>query len=54
MSNGNGGVVSTICRDHGNDRFRLMDIVAAINRAWDLEESLSGPSLEVFVNEGPR
>jgi hypothetical protein len=30
------------------------DIVAAINRAWDLEESLSGPSLEVFVNEGPR
>ncbi|MBW2693087.1 MAG: VCBS repeat-containing protein [Deltaproteobacteria bacterium] len=30
------------------------DIVAAINRDWKLEEPLSGPSLEVFINEGPR
>jgi hypothetical protein len=30
------------------------DIVAAINRDWKLEGSLSGPSLEVFINEGPR
>jgi hypothetical protein len=30
------------------------DIVAAINRDWKLEEPLSGSSLEVFINEGPR
>jgi hypothetical protein len=30
------------------------DIVAAINSDWNLEEPLQGPSLEVFVNEGPR
>jgi uncharacterized protein YijF (DUF1287 family) len=30
------------------------DIVAAINSDWKLEEPLHGPSLEVFVNEGPR
>jgi hypothetical protein len=30
------------------------DIVAAINREWTLEEPLRGPSLEVFLNEGPR
>jgi hypothetical protein len=30
------------------------DIVAAINREWTLEEPVRGPSLEVFVNEGPR
>jgi hypothetical protein len=31
-----------------------LDIVAAINRAWDIEEVESGPSLEVWFNEGPR
>jgi hypothetical protein len=30
------------------------DIVAAINSDWEPEEPLHGPSLEVFVNEGPR
>jgi hypothetical protein len=30
------------------------DIVAAINSDWNLEEPPSGPSLEVFINEGPR
>ena len=32
MSNGNGGVVSTICQDFGYDRFRMMDIVAAVQK----------------------
>jgi hypothetical protein len=30
------------------------DLVAAINTAWDLKARESGPSLEVFYNEGPR
>jgi hypothetical protein len=30
------------------------DIVAAINSDWVPDEPLHGPSLEVFVNEGPR
>jgi hypothetical protein len=30
------------------------DVVAAINSDWKPEEPLHGPSLEVFVNEGPR
>jgi hypothetical protein len=31
-----------------------LDIVAAINRAWDIKGVESGPSLEVWFNEGPR
>ena len=31
-----------------------LDIVAAINRSWDVETEDSGPSMEVFFNEGPR
>lgn len=30
------------------------DIVAAINRAWDVEEVEEGPSLEIWLNRGPR
>ncbi len=30
------------------------DVVTAINSDWNPEEPLYGPSLEVFVNEGPR
>jgi hypothetical protein len=30
------------------------DIVTAINRDWELEEPPHGPSLEVFINQGPR
>jgi len=36
------------------DADRRLDIVAAINRAWDIKEVESGPSLEVWFNEGPR
>ncbi len=31
-----------------------LDIVAAINRAWDFEKKEHGPALEAFINEGPR
>jgi hypothetical protein len=31
-----------------------LDIVAAINRAWDIRKLESGPSLEVWLNRGPR
>ena len=31
-----------------------LDIVAAVNRAWDLEPVETGPSLEVWFNRGPR
>jgi hypothetical protein len=31
-----------------------LDIVAAINRAWDFEKREHGPSLETWINEGPR
>ncbi len=30
-----------------------LDIAAAINRAWDIQEVEEGPSLEVWFNEGP-
>jgi hypothetical protein len=36
-----------------NDDGRL-DIVAAINRAWDFEKKEHGPALEVWINEGRR
>ena len=31
-----------------------IDVVAAINHAWDLEVKEAGPGLEVWFNEGPR
>jgi hypothetical protein len=31
-----------------------LDVVAAINRAWDVTAVEEGPSLEVWFNEGPR
>jgi hypothetical protein len=31
-----------------------LDIVAAINRAWDVTKKETGPSLEGWLNEGPR
>jgi hypothetical protein len=31
-----------------------LDIVAAINRAWDFETKEHGPALEAWTNEGPR
>ncbi len=31
-----------------------LDVVAAINHAWDLEVKETGPGLEVWFNEGPR
>ena len=30
-----------------------LDVVAGINRAWDVEEVEIGPSLEIWFNEGP-
>jgi hypothetical protein len=31
-----------------------LDIVAAVNRAWDAAPAVIGPSLEVWFNRGPR
>ena len=31
-----------------------LDIVAAVNRAWDITPTETGPSLEVWFNRGPR
>jgi hypothetical protein len=31
-----------------------LDIVASVNRAWDIESIERGPSLEIWFNEGPR
>jgi hypothetical protein len=31
-----------------------LDVVAAVNRAWDVEPADTGPSLEVWFNRGPR
>jgi hypothetical protein len=36
------------------DRDGRLDIVAAVNRAWDAEPTENGPSLEVWFNRGPR
>jgi hypothetical protein len=31
-----------------------LDVVAAVNRAWDAAPAVTGPSLEVWFNRGPR
>ena len=36
------------------DRDGQLDVVAAINHAWDLVVKETGPSLEVWFNDGPR
>jgi hypothetical protein len=36
------------------DRDGRLDIVAAVNRAWDAAPTQTGPSLEVWFNRGPR
>jgi hypothetical protein len=30
-----------------------IDIIAAINRAWDAQKIEVGPSLEIWINRGP-
>ena len=36
------------------DRDGWLDVVVAINTAWDVESRDEGPSLEVYFNRGPR
>jgi hypothetical protein len=31
-----------------------LDVVTTINRAWDIQVRETGPSLEIFFNEGAR